>query len=192
MTRLMAFLLMFLVLPGALAAETPLGGLIEDDVTVEYRDGSYFASLNLRVLASPVQTLEVLTDFEHMADFVPNLIASHVVSRSGNVFIIHQQGKAVFGPFSFPFESERRIEWFPEGRLVAQALSGSTKYMRSELRYQGVAGGTRIDYHMEVVPDRWIPSSVGVSLMRHELAEQFSALAHEMARRQNIRPGVQP
>jgi len=184
--------LMLLILPVALAAETPSGGVIDEDVTVEYRDGSYFASLNLRVLASPAQALEVLTDFEHMADFIPNLIASHVVSRSGNVYRIHQQGKAVFGPFSFPFESERRIEWFPEGRLVAQALSGSTKYMRSELRYQGVAGGTHIDYHMEVIPDRWIPSSVGVNMMRHELAEQFSALAHEMARRQNLRPVAPP
>jgi hypothetical protein len=178
-------------LAGTVAADTPSGGLDDEEVAVEYRDGTYLASLSLRVFASPKQVLAVLTDFDHMADFVPNLIASRIVSRSGNVFRIHQQGKAVFGPFSFPFESERRIEWFPEGRLVAQALSGSTKYMRSELRYQGVAGGTRIDYQMEVVPDRWIPSSMGVSLMRHELAEQFSALAREMARRQNLRPDGQ-
>lgn len=171
--------------------DLPTGKLSDDDVAVEYRDGTYFTSLSLRVVAQPAQVLEVLTDFEHMADFVPNLIASRVVSRSGNVYRIHQQGNAVFGPFSFPFESERRIEWFPEGRLVAQALSGSTKYMRSELRYQGGAGGTRIDYRMEVIPDRWIPSGMGVNLMRHELAEQFSALAREIARRQNLRQHTQ-
>lgn len=192
MSQVSASLFVLLALSGACAADTPSGALSDDDVSVEYRDGTYVASLGLRVLASPTLVQEVLTDFDHMADFVPNLIASRIVSHSGNVFRIHQQGKAVFGPFSFPFESERRIEWFPEGRLVAQALSGSTKYMRSELRYQGVAGGTRIDYRMEVIPDRWIPSSVGVSLMRHELSEQFSALANEMARRQNNKPGSQP
>lgn len=171
--------------------DLPAGKISDEDVAVEYRDGTYFTNLSLRVVAPPAQVLEVLTDFEHMADFVPNLVSSRVVSRSGNVFRIQQQGNAVFGPFSFPFESERRIEWFPDGRLVAQALSGSTKYMRSELRYQGIAGGTRIDYRMEVVPDRWIPSSVGVNLMRHELAEQFSALAREIVRRQNPRPNAQ-
>ena len=192
MRWLMASLFLLLVVPGVLAVEPPTGALNDDDVTVDYRDGAYFASLSLRILASPAQTLDVLIDFEHMADFVPNVIASHVVSRSGNVYRIQQQGRAVFGPFSFPFESERRIEWFPEGRLVAQALSGSTKYMRSELRYQGITGGTRIDYRMEVVPDRWIPSSVGVNMMRHELAEQFSAVAREIVRRQERRPASQP
>ena len=171
--------------------DLPAGKISDEDVAVEYRDGTYFTNLSLRVFAPPAQVLEVLTDFEHMADFVPNLVSSRVVSRSGNIFRIQQQGNAVFGPFSFPFESERRIECFPDGRLVAQALSGSTKYMRSELRYQGVAGGTHIDYRMEVVPDRWIPSSMGVNLMRHELAEQFSALAREIARRQTLRPRTQ-
>ncbi len=189
--RVITILLALCVPVVAWGDDLPTGKLSDDDVAVEYRDGTYFSSLSLRVVAQPAQVLEVLTDFEHMADFVPNLIASRVVSRSGNVYRIHQQGNAVFGPFSFPFESERRIEWFPEGRLVAQALSGSTKYMRSELRYQGVAGGTRIDYRMEVIPDRWIPSGMGVNLMRHELAEQFSALAREIARRQNLRQHTQ-
>lgn len=189
--RVITILLALCVPVVAWGDDLPTGKLSDDDVAVEYRDGTYFSSLSLRVVAQPAQVLEVLTDFEHMADFVPNLIASRVVSRSGNVYRIHQQGNAVFGPFSFPFESERRIEWFPEGRLVAQALSGSTKYMRSELRYQGGAGGTRIDYRMEVIPDRWIPSGMGVNLMRHELAEQFSALAREIARRQNLRQHTQ-
>ena len=189
--RVITILLALYVPAVAWGDDLPTGKLSDDDVAVEYRDGTYFSSLSLRVVAQPAQVLEVLTDFEHMADFVPNLIASRVVSRSGNVYRLHQQGNAVFGPFSFPFESERRIEWFPEGRLVAQALSGSTKYMRSELRYQGGAGGTRIDYRMEVIPDRWIPSGMGVNLMRHELAEQFSALAREIARRQNLRQHTQ-
>ena len=189
--RLMSILLVLFAPAVAWGDDLPAGKISDEDVAVEYRDGTYFTNLSLRVVAPPAQVLEVLTDFEHMADFVPNLVSSRVVSRSGNVFRIQQQGNAVFGPFSFPFESERRIEWFPDGRLVAQALSGSTKYMRSELRYQGIAGGTRIDYRMEVVPDRWIPSSVGVNLMRHELAEQFSALAREIARRQTLRPRTQ-
>ena len=189
--RLMSIFLVLFAPAVAWGDDLPAGKISDEDVAVEYRDGTYFTNLSLRVFAPPAQVLEVLTDFEHMADFVPNLVSSRVVSRSGNIFRIQQQGNAVFGPFSFPFESERRIECFPDGRLVAQALSGSTKYMRSELRYQGVAGGTRIDYRMEVVPDRWIPSSMGVNLMRHELAEQFSALAREIARRQTLRPRTQ-
>lgn len=156
----------------------------DDDVTVNYRNGTYFASLSFPVQAVPAVVLAVLTDFDHMSAFIPNLTESRVIARAGNTYRIRQQGKAKFGPFSFPFESERQIEWFPDGRLVAQAVSGSSKFMRSEMRYQATADGTRIDYQLEVIPDRWLPSSIGVSFMRHELAEQFSALAREMARRQ--------
>lgn len=168
----------------ALAAEGPADNLTEESVAVDYRDGTYFAQLGFRVAASPAVALDVLTDFNHMVGIVPNLESSRIVSRSGNVFVIAQRGRADFGPFSFRFDSQRRIELFPDGRLVAQALSGSTKHMRSELRIQAQGSGAHIDYQLEVIPDRWLPSSFGVRFMRHELAEQFTALRHEMERRQ--------
>lgn len=170
----------------ALAGEGPTGSLTGEDVAVDYRDGTYFAQLGFRVAASPAVVLDVLTDFNHMVGVVPNLENSRIVSRSGNVFIVEQRGKANFGPFSFRFESLRQIELFPDGRILGLALSGSTKHMRSELRIQAHGSGTRIDYQLEVIPDRWLPSSFGVRFMRHELAEQFTALRHEMERRQTI------
>lgn len=188
MARLVTLLCWLLLSPGGWAAEAAPGLLREEDVTVDYRNGTYFANLSLWVAASPARTLEVLTDFEHMADFIPNLQVSRVLARSGHVYRVYQRGKVEFGPFAFPFESERRIEWFPDGRLVTQALSGSSKYMRSELRYQADGGGTRIDYRIEAVPDRWLPSGMGVNLLRHELAEQFSVMAREIVRRQNTPP----
>lgn len=169
-----------------LAAEAPAGGLADDDVEVDYRDGAYFASLAFVVAAPPAVVIDVLTDFNHMAGLVPNLESSQIVSRRGNVFVVRQRGKANFGPFSFPFESLRQIELLPDGRILARALSGSARHMHSELRVQAQGGGTRVDYQLEVVPDRWIPSSIGVRFMRHEMAEQFSALIHEMDRRQAI------
>ena len=184
-----AVLMLMLALPSGFAADTS-GTLIDPgNVAVDYRDGIYFADLSLQVAVVPALALEVLTDFEHMAAFVPNLLSSRVVSHDGNIYRIAQQGKASFGPFSFSFESERRIELHPDGRLISQALSGSTKYMRSELVVQGSAGGTSLNYHIEVTPERWLPSTFGTSFMRHELAEQFTALAHEMEQRHKSRPG---
>ena len=59
--------------------------------------------------------------------------------------------------------------------------------MRSELAVQGTAGGTSLNYHIEMTPERWLPSSLGTNFMRHELAEQFTALAREMERRHKSR-----
>ena len=114
-----------------------------------------FASLSLRVAVTPAVALEVLTDFEHMTAFMPNLTSSRLVSRSANVYRVMQHGKADFGPFSFPFESERRIELMPDGRILAQALSGSTKSMRSELHYQAKPAAGRA----LITSWRWSPSA---------------------------------
>lgn len=183
--RYLFFWLAMLGLP-VLAGEGAAESLTDEDVTVDYRDGTYFARLGFRVAASPAVVLDVLTDFNHMVGIVPNLESSRIVSHSGNVFVIAQRGKAEFGPFSFRFDSQRRVERFPDGRLVAQALSGSTKHMQSELRVLAQGAGSRIDYQIEVAPDRWVPASFGLRFMRHELAEQFMALRHEMERRQTI------
>jgi len=173
----------------AYSAEPPSGGLEDDDVEVDYRDGTYFASLAFLVAAPPAVVIDVLTDFNHMAGLVPNLVSSQIVSRQDNVFIIKQRGKANFGPFSFPFESLRQVELLPDGRILGRAIGGSTKHMRSELRVQAQGRGARVDYRVEAVPDRWLPSSIGVPFMRHEMAEQFTALIHEMERRQALAKG---
>lgn len=173
-------LILLMACTTAFAAGSPSAKPEVLDVVVDARDGGYVATLSLLVAVPPPIALEVLTDFDHMADFVPNLNASRLLARNGNVFRVAQQGRAEFGPFSFRFESERQVELFPEGRLVAQRLSGSPKAMRSELRVLPNGAGTRIDYRIEMLPDHWFPSSIGTHFIRHELAEQFLALGREM------------
>lgn len=166
---------------GAEGAAAPAVG--EDDVSVDYRDGTYTTRATFSAPVPLATAWDVLTDFEHMADFVPNLESSKILSREGNVWRVSQQGKADFGPFSFRFESERRIELRPRQQILARALSGSAKYMASEMRLRQEGNTIAFDYRTEMVPDRWIPSGLGVNLLRHEMAEQLSAMVREMVRR---------
>ena len=191
MRRRLALLALLLAITAAGATEPPPAALDDDDVAVDYRAGTYWAPLSRRAAVPPALAIEVLTDFEQMARFVPNLNSSRIVARHGNVYRIAQQGVARFGPFTFAFESERQVELLPDGRLLAKGLSGSSKYMRSELRVQPLGQGeaSRLDYRIELAPDRWLPSSIGVNFMRHELAEQFTALVREMEKRQKQRSG---
>ena len=182
-------LLLLLQLSPAFSAELPVAGLADDDVEVVYRDGTYFARFAYAVAVSPAVALDVLTDFNHMVGVVPNLESSEIVSRRENVFVVRQRGTANFGPFTFPFESQRQIEVLPDGRILARALSGTTKQMHSEMRVQAQGKGTRLEYQVEVVPDRWVPSSIGIRFMSHEIAEQFSGLFREMLRRQSNSKG---
>lgn len=155
------------------------------EVVVDKRNGSYFGSVRLRVPVRPAVALAVLTDFEHMAEFIPNLISSRIAYRSGNVYRVVQEGKAEFGPLSYRFSSERWIEVFPDGRVLSRALSGTVKAMQSELQLQAAGpAATLIDYRIESTPPVWLPSAFGTAFLQHELEEQFTAIANEMLRRE--------
>ncbi|HLO64292.1 MAG TPA: SRPBCC family protein [Azonexus sp.] len=157
--------------------------LTDEDVKVEYRDGTYIASLRTRTPAPPPIVLAVLTDFEHMAEFMPGLISSRIVAHQGNVYQVSQRGKISFGPFSMSYESLRQIEVMDGQRILSRSLAGSARRMQSEMRIQPMEHGTRLEYHIEVEPESWIPSSLGANFLQHELAEQFNALTKEMFRR---------
>ncbi|WP_434516226.1 SRPBCC family protein [Dechloromonas sp. ARDL1] len=162
---------------------SPGQAITDDEVQIDYRDGLYIATLHLKTPAPPATALKVLTDFEHMADFMPGVLASRIVSHHGNIYEIAQRGKVSFGPFSMTFESLRRIEVINDTRILSRSISGSAKRMQSEMKLRPQDSGTLIDYHIEIEPDSWIPSSLGSNFLQHELAEQFNALGREMLRR---------
>jgi ribosome-associated toxin RatA of RatAB toxin-antitoxin module len=158
--------------------------LTDDEVTVDYRDGTYYGSLRLRTPASPAVVMAVLTDFESMPEFMPGLTSSRIVARHHNQYQIAQQGKISFGPFSMPFESLRQIEVVDGRRILSKSLSGSARRMQSVMQVRPLEVGSEIDYRIEIEPANWLPSSLGSNFLQHELAEQFNALSREMVRRQ--------
>lgn len=161
----------------------PAQAINDDEVQVDYRNGLYVATLHLKIPAPAAIALAVLTDFDHMADFMPGVLSSRIVSRHRNIYEVAQRGKISFGPFSMPFESLRRIEVIDDTRILSRSLSGSAKRMQSEMKLRAQDSGTLIDYHIEIEPDSWIPSALGSNFLQHELAEQFNALGREMLRR---------
>ena len=188
MKTLGLLLALILLVPQQADADEKHAKLSLNDIAVDYRNGHYSAQLGFYVAVPSHLAQQVLTDFDHMVEFVPNLTESRIISHTGSVFMIEQQGRAGFGPFSIRFASQRRVELLPGGRLVSQALSGTAKSMHSELHFQDSGQGTRIDYHLDMEPDRWMPSGIGIGFMRRELFEQFTALTHEMERRQKVTP----
>lgn len=184
------FCLLLCAFPTAILAAEPAGGpaLPENDVETVYDNGMFRGKFRFAVPVAQRLAWEVLTDFDHMAEFVPNVEKSRILGREGNNVRVAQQGKVPFGPFAFHFESERLIDMREaEGLILAKAVAGTTKHMQSEMRVQGDGATAVLNYRVEMIPDRWLPSSLGVSFLRRELASQFTAIAREMVRRQQER-----
>lgn len=166
-----------------LAGDTP--AVAETAVHVERTaNGGFAVDLVMLARVPPALAWAVLTDFEHMARFVPNLTRSQVLSSQGNLLQVSQQGVARYGPFSTAFESIRDIELTPRREIRAHGRGGSVRQMESLMQLEATDDGTRLHYHAEVLPGFWFPPWVGTALVRHETAEQFSAVINEMQRRQ--------
>jgi carbon monoxide dehydrogenase subunit G len=153
------------------------------EVRVERSGGSFTVDLLAHVPVSASQAWAVLTDFEHMAEFIPNVTSSQVLERSEFFVRVSQKGTARYGIFKADFDSLREIRLMPTREIRAHGVGGNIKRMESVMQLEPEAGGTRLQYHAEVQPEFWMPPLIGPAIVRHETAEQFSAIIDEMIRR---------
>jgi ribosome-associated toxin RatA of RatAB toxin-antitoxin module len=130
---------------------------------------------------------DVLTDFESMEEFVPNVSASRIVATDGNRLTIEQQGRARFGLFSFGFDSVRRVELTPRTQIRSTQLKGNMRRMESVTTFTPADGGTRLRYQVDVVPGALFPAALTERFMEHEIEEQFGAIVKEMVRRAGLK-----
>jgi hypothetical protein len=166
----------------------PLAGsalALEPGIMVAVRESgeAFIVDATIETEASLRLVWDVLTDFDHMAGILTNLTSSKVVRRAGNVLIVRQEGVATYGPLSLSFDSEREIRLEPMKRVLVRQLSGTVKRMESEASLTQMERGAQVKYHAEIVPDSVLARTFGAPFVRHEVEEQFPAMAAEMTRR---------
>jgi len=172
------------LLSGAACAVPPAE---EWDIKAVRWEGEVIVDAIMYAPVAPREAWAVLTDFERMAEFVPNLQSSHVLSKPGEHLVrIAQKGAGRLGPFSFPFESVRELELVPYEIMKAKNISGNMRKMQSTTRLIPEGTGTRLEYHLEVMPNYWVPPLIGPAFIREGVRNQFRAIVGEMARRQGV------
>jgi Polyketide cyclase / dehydrase and lipid transport len=176
-----------LTLHALLVAATPaLAAAVDTQVAVSRRGDVFLVDA---VLVAPVTGREawnVLTDFDAMSAFVPNLDTSRVTARNGERLRVEQTGVARWGPLAHAFSMVREVELEPMQLVRSRSLSESPMQVRSQTRFASVAGGTEIRHHVEISLDTWMPAALIEPFLRHEVREQFDAVVAEMLRRRAI------
>lgn len=161
-------------------------------VDVHQQDDAFIIDATLTVPVPVATAWEVLTDFDGMHRFVPNLRASHVVRTDGQVVVIAQRGVLRFGLIEQPFDTERRIELEPMTRMRTTQLAGSMRRLESTTTFAPLASGARLDYRVELVPGSFMPDFITRWFLDYEFRMQLGALAQEMERRHGERRSAGP
>ncbi|MFO1317877.1 MAG: SRPBCC family protein [Burkholderiales bacterium] len=169
---------LLLAASAAASAQSPIRS-----IDVVEKDDGYVANL---VMFAPVPTTvawDVLTDFDKMAGWVPNVRESKVLARDGNVLEIEQRGVAKFGIASFPYVSTRKMVLDPPRTVQATQIKGNMKRLQSLMTVAADGNGTQLKYRLELVPSGLAAAALSADFLKHELTEQFTAIVGEMVRR---------
>lgn len=174
-----------LLLPLALRAE-PL-------VKVVRQVDAYLVRVESAIAADTAVAWQVLSDYNRLADFVPDMRVSRVVSAPGEALRIEQQGEAGFLLFKFAIDVELAIAETPPQRLAFRATRGNMRRMQGEWRIEPAAHGILLLYEAELAPAFWVPPVIGPLVLRRDIASQIAGVVREIERRQSaVQPRAEP
>ena len=145
-----------------------------------------FVDVNFHVRVTPQEAWAVMTDYDHATAFISKLEKSVVLSRTDEMLLVSQKGTMGFGPFSLDLETVTEIRLTPFEKMQSRMISGNMKKSEATTRLIADASGTRVVFHLESIPDVWMPPIIGRALVEFEARARFRQLIEEMLRRKAL------
>jgi len=168
----------------AIPASADSGDAIELGVRIQ--DEEVFVDVNFHVSATPQEVWAVITDYDHATAFISKLEKSAIVSRTEDTLLVAQKGTMGLGPISMTIETLTEVRLTPYEKMHGRMISGNMKKNESTTRLIADASGTRIVYHLESIPEVWMPPVIGRALVEFETRARFRQLRDEILRRKAL------
>lgn len=156
------------------------------DVDVRMQGDEVFVDVSFHVRVTPQEAWAVMTDYDHATDFISKLEKSVILSRTDEMLLVSQKGTMGWGPLSVPLETVTEVRLTPYEKMQGRMVSGNMKKNESITRLIADAGGTRVVYHLESIPDVWMPPLIGRALVEMETRARFRQLVDEILRRKAL------
>jgi ribosome-associated toxin RatA of RatAB toxin-antitoxin module len=188
MMRFLLFLLLGVTAP-VVMAQAPKLELPKLEVSVNRVDADaqhmYEVDATATVAAPLPKVWRILTGYERMSEFVPDLESCKVLSRNGNEVIIEQFGVARFLFMSKAIHLIVRATEQPMSSIDISLISGDMKHYESKWELIPVpeTGGTKIVYSGRLVPNFYVPGILGAKMIRNDIEHMMSAVVARIERR---------
>lgn len=147
----------------------------------------------LALPVAPEAVWGVLTDYERLPDFIPNLERSSLVERRGDVVVLEQVGSQRFVGLRFTASVRLQLqERQEEGILDFEMLAGDFRRFQGTWTVQNAADqGVRLRYELTVQACVGMPIALIEQRLQEDLASNLRAVALEALRRSAL-PLEQP
>ena len=149
--------------------------------------GVYAVTASFAVTASPEEVIAVLTDYERIPEYVPDMEVSRVIERTPAGAIVEQQAVSKFLMFA------KRVHLLLEVRETTDAVRFTDRCRKSFAVYEGAwvisqhDSLTVVDYHLSAQPSFEVPGFVLKRLLKRDAGQLIDRIKAEIAARRNRR-----
>lgn len=167
--------------PDTTNAPSALGGA---EIDVEEKGDEFLICAQSEVDADRATIWSTLSDYDHLAEFIPGMSSSRTVSRNGAEAVVEQKGSAGLGLFRQSFTVLLAVREELNQSISASSIGGDFRGFQSLYEIVPIgAHRTRIVYQATLVPGKFVAPIVGLFAIRSEIGSQFDALLEEIRRR---------
>lgn len=166
-------------MPAAAGAQTSPA----PEISVTDAAGVYHVTASFTVPASPATVTAVLTDYERIPEFMPDVKTSQVLERTESGLVVEQEAAAKFMMFS------KRIHLVLDVSEDRGTISFRDRCGKSFAQYEGawrlhdLNGSTRVVYELAAKPAFEVPGFVLKRLLKRDAAVMIDRLTAEIAGR---------
>lgn len=173
---------------------SPVAARAAGDITVHATKQDRRIVLDVEAsVQAPVEVVwSVLTDYDHMSQFLSAVKSSAVTRREGDHLEVAQALETSVAFMKFGAKSVRAIDLKPMREIHSTHLGGDFEAFEGSTRLQERAGAVVIVNHSEYTPKAWLPPLIGPSVIESETRKQYTQLIAEITRRAAARPAAAP
>lgn len=154
-----------------------------------FRSGQSFFEVHASALvrATPQQAWRVLTDYERLPEFVPDLVSAQVASRSGHEVVLEQQSTTGVLFLTQTIRMLVKIEEQPYSGIDVTLISGDMRHYSAHWTLDSFmldgGEGTHVRFSGQMEPEMYIPALIGSPIMLISIRKMVEAVAAEIERR---------
>ena len=173
---------------GALACALAFARSATDLSVSTTSEGGTFEVTARAVVYAPADLIwQTLTDYDHLADFVPGMNSSHVVLRQGARLVVEQKGAIGWWFFSYPIHVTVAATERPYQAIDVHLLQGNLRRLDGGYRIEPRPDGSaEVVWQGVVEPDTQLPGFIQKALLHRSISEQFTGILREIERRADL------
>ena len=156
-------------------------------IAVVETGGVYRVSAAFDVPSPPANVAAVLTDYERIPEFMPDVTTSQVLSRSAAGLLVEQQAIARFMMFSKSVHLVLEVKEDGGGLRFRDRCGKSFASYEGSWRLTATGAGTAVVYELAAKPSFDIPGFVLKRLLKRDAALLIERLKVEIASREDRR-----